>query len=89
MISRLWKIGVQSLRRLSGEGGFEEAFAAAVLSGLVGVVVGMMLGDWVLPFAYNETISGFDNAVLTWVLLGGLVALEAISRNKMDVNADV
>ena len=89
LISRLWKIGVQSLRRLSGEGGFEEAFAAAVLSGLVGVVVGMMLGDWVLPFAYNETISGFDNAVLTWVLLGGLVALEAISRNKMDVNADV
>jgi hypothetical protein len=36
---------------------------------------GMMLGDWMLPFAYNETIAGFDNAVLSWVMFGGMVAL--------------
>ncbi len=38
-------------------------------------MVGMMLGDWVLPFAYNQTIAGFDNAAFTWILLGAMVAL--------------
>jgi len=35
----------------------------------------MMLGDWVLPFAYNQTITGFDNAVFTWIFLGGVAGL--------------
>ena len=40
----------------------------------------MMLGDWVLPFAYNQTITGFDNAAFTWVLLGGMVSLHHIQN---------
>jgi hypothetical protein len=55
-------------------------YAVVAYSGVFGMAVGMMLGDWALPFAYNETIAGFDNAVLTWVLLGGMVALEMIGR---------
>jgi O-antigen ligase len=81
LIARLTKVGRRSLLNYTGQGGFEEAFAAATLSGLVGMLVGMMLGDWALPFAYNETIAGFDNAVLSWVLLGGMVALEAIGHS--------
>lgn len=75
LIVRLAQVGRRSLRRRRGRGDFEEAYAAATLSGVAGAVVGMMLGDWVLPFAYNETIAGFDNAVLTWVMLGDMVAL--------------
>jgi len=79
LMERLAQVGRQSLHRRRGRGDFEEVFAAATLSGLAGALVGMMLGDWVLPFAYNETIAGFDNAVLTWVLLGGMVALAGMT----------
>lgn len=83
LMARLARVGHRSLRRRKDRGDFEEAFAAATLSGLVGVLVGMMLGDWVLPFAYNETIAGFDNAVLTWVMLGGMVALDGMTPSPL------
>jgi len=40
----------------------------------------MLLGDWVLPFAYNQTITGFDNAAYTWIFLGAMVSLYQIVR---------
>ncbi|MEJ2557924.1 MAG: hypothetical protein P8186_17195 [Anaerolineae bacterium] len=40
----------------------------------------MMLGDWVLPFAYNQTIVGFDHSVYTWLFLGGMVSLYRITQ---------
>jgi hypothetical protein len=39
-----------------------------------------MLGDWVLPFAYNQTIVGFDHSVYTWLFLGGMVSLYRITH---------
>jgi O-antigen ligase len=71
----LLRVGWQGWRALSGRRDLLEAFSAAAFAGLIGALVGMMLGDWVLPFAYNTTISGFDNAVLTWVFLGCMVGL--------------
>jgi O-antigen ligase len=62
-------------RAWRGQTGFEIAFANAVLAGSFGVVVSMMLGDWVSPFPYNETITGFNNAVFTWIMLGAGVSL--------------
>ncbi|HAJ37848.1 MAG TPA: hypothetical protein DCL15_19435 [Chloroflexi bacterium] len=79
MITQLWKVGRRTVRRWALTDSFETAYAAAAFSGLIGMLVGMMLGDWALPFAYNETIAGFDNAVLTWVFLGGVVALDWIA----------
>lgn len=79
LMVKLAQVGRRSLHRRKDRSDFEEAYAAATLSGVVGMAVSMMLGDWVLPFAYNETIGGFDNAVLTWVLLGGMVALAGIT----------
>lgn len=69
------RTGWRVMQRLKGRGDFQEAYAVAAFAGCVGALVGMMLGDWVLPFAYNQTISGFDNAVFTWIFLGGNVAL--------------
>ncbi|MBK9050666.1 MAG: O-antigen ligase family protein [Chloroflexi bacterium] len=75
MIATFIRLGNHLRRQLTGQRNFEEAFANAVLAGLVGALVAMTLGDWVLPFAYNQTISGFDNAVFTWVFIGGMMAL--------------
>jgi O-antigen ligase len=65
---------------------FEEAFAVATLAGSFGVLVAMMLGDWVLPFAYNQTISGFDNACFTWIFLGGMISLYSIVKGRVNVS---
>lgn len=77
----LWLFGTlihlarKTRARLAARGDLLEVFSIAALAGGVGAIVGMMLGDWVMPFAYNQTIAGFDNAAFTWILLGAMVAL--------------
>lgn len=75
MLITFVRIGWRSRRVLRNHRNFDEAFANATFAGCLAAIVAMMLGDWVLPFAYNQTISGFDNAVFTWMMLGGGVAL--------------
>jgi O-antigen ligase len=75
LLAAFIRTGAASRRQLRDRPGFELAFASAAFAGSCGVVVSMMLGDWVLPFAYNQTISGFDNAALTWIMLGAMVSL--------------
>lgn len=69
------RLGLRVRRALAGRRDFEGAFASAALAGCIGALAAMMFGDWVLPFAYNQTITGFDNASFTWVFLGGMVSL--------------
>ncbi len=82
----LWLMGTylvtgNRLRRsLAKHKNFEEAFAVGTLAGCLGVLASMMLGDWVLPFAYNQTISGFDNASFTWLFLGCMISLYLIVK---------
>lgn len=59
--------------------GFEAGFANGMLGGLVGMVVAMALGDWVLPFVYNQGIAGFRYTVHSWILLGALASLQRLS----------
>jgi O-antigen ligase len=54
---------------------FVRIFAVCTVAGIVGGLAAMMLGDWVLPFAYNQTITGFDNALFTWLFWGGIASL--------------
>jgi len=70
--------GYKLCSRLKGNGGFKEGFAVTTLAGWAGCVVAMGLGDWLFPFVYTQTISGFDYAVYSWVLLGGMLALNNI-----------
>jgi O-antigen ligase len=74
------RICLRNARGTHRERSFEAAFAAATLGGCLAALVAMALGDWVLPFAYNQTITGFDNASYTWMMLGGAAALEIIRR---------
>jgi O-antigen ligase len=68
-------MGNKLRKKLNGQRNFKEAFANATFAGVIAAMVAMMLGDWILPFAYNQTITGFDNAVFSWIFLGGMVSL--------------
>lgn len=60
--------------------GFAQAYVYGALGGLAGMLVAGMLGDWILPFVYNIGFAGFRASVLGWIFLGGLVALEQMTR---------
>ena len=74
-------IGNRLRKVFRGRGNFEEAYANAVLAGFLAALLSMMLGDWVLPFAYNQTITGFDNALFTWIFIGGMAAMYQIYKS--------
>lgn len=82
LIASFLRTGIQSRRLLQGRRDFSEAFANACLAGVFSIIVAMMLGDWVLPFAYNQTITGFDNACYSWILMGAAVALWRIAKSQ-------
>lgn len=71
--------GLKTVRRLNAQAGVGQgkpmAFAAASLAVTFSALVAMALGDWMLPFAYNQTITGFDSAIFAWLMMGGMVAL--------------
>lgn len=56
--------------------GFRKAYAAAALSALVAMGFAGMLGDWLFPFVYNIGLTGFRDASVTFLLLGGLLFLD-------------
>lgn len=77
----VWK-GYQLCLLLRGQGGFEEALANAAFAGAVGSMAAMALGDWLIPFAYTNTIAGFDYIVYSWLFLGAIPVLEVLARRK-------
>lgn len=66
------------LGRTKGRFDFTQAFSVGAAASLLGVIVAMGLGDWLLPFVYTQTIAGFDYAVYSWVLLGAMVSLHRL-----------
>jgi O-Antigen ligase len=61
--------------------GFGAGFVNGALGGLVGMVVAMAFGDWVIPFVYNQTIAGFRYTVHSWLFLGALAAMQRIDAD--------
>jgi O-antigen ligase len=55
--------------------GFLRTMAIVATSGWIGALASMFFGDWVLPFAYNQTISGYKYTVYSWLFLGALIAI--------------
>jgi hypothetical protein len=39
----------------------------------------MMFGDWLFPFAYTQTIAGFDYIVPTWLFMGVILVLDRMT----------
>ena len=75
---------LRTYRLSAGRRDFAEAYAAAAVGGWAAALVAMMLGDWVVPFAYNGTIAAFDHASYTWLFAGGAVALGRWLRDRSD-----
>jgi len=84
MLAALIKVGIRVYRRLRGAGNLEESLANAALAGLVGSIVIMMFGDWLFPFAYTQTIAGFDYIVPTWIFMGVILALDRLTEENPD-----
>ena len=80
----MWFFGAQAWgsykmqRRFQGQDGFGRSLAVAVLGGTAGCVVAMALGDWLTPFAYTQGVIGFDLAMLNWLCMGSIWALNNI-----------
>ena len=57
--------------------------ANAALAGTVGCVMAMFIGDWMFPFAYTQTIAGFDYIVYSWMLMGIIPVLDRMARSQL------
>lgn len=67
---------------------FEQAYVAACAGGLAGMLFAGLLADWMFPFVYNTGLDGFRDSYLGWLLLGGLVLLEATRQKAVRADAD-
>jgi O-antigen ligase len=81
-------MGYQLCRRLKGRGDFTEALANSLLAGVAASIVAMALGDWLIPFAYTQTIAGFDHSVFSWLLMGLIPALDRLAAPGAEAAAD-
>lgn len=81
IISLTW-LGWKLTIRLKGKGDFREALANAVLAGTIGGFVMMAFGDWLFPFAYTQTIAGFNYAVYSWLFMGMILILDRLTPSE-------
>jgi O-antigen ligase len=68
--------------KLHPAGSFEKAFTIGAFAGAIGLFPAMWLGDWLIPFAYNQTISGFNYTSYSWLFIGLALALGYKAREK-------
>jgi hypothetical protein len=62
--------------------GFYKAHILGVLCGFAAMAIGSFwFADWLIPFVYNITISGFRHSVYSWLLLGTLVSINYFSED--------
>jgi len=67
--------------------GFLRTLTYAITGGWVAANASMMLGDWLLPFAYNQTITGYKWTVFSWIFLGMLISIRQIlDRTPVEVS---
>jgi O-antigen ligase len=78
----LCRLGYRVWRRVSGHGDFAEALAAAIFAGAICSFVMMAFGDWLFPFAYTQTIAGYDYAVYAWLFMGAIPVLDRLTRRE-------
>jgi O-antigen ligase len=81
-----WRLGARFGERSDAD--FAAGYVHGDLGGLAGTLVAMLLADWFLPFVYNIGFPGFRTSALAWMFLGGLVALEQVTRKRQHEMAD-
>ncbi len=73
----LWT-GYRLTKRLRGRGDFSEGLANAATAGTLACMLIMGFGDWLFPFAYTQTIMGYDYAAYNWIFMGTLMVLDRL-----------
>jgi hypothetical protein len=64
--------------------GFTKAYVLGVFAGFCAMLVGSFLfADWLIPFVYNITITGFRHSVYAWILVGSVLGLYYQQREKV------
>lgn len=81
-----WR-GYKLCLRLKGRNDFIEALANAAFAGTIAGIVIMGFGDWMIPFAYTQTIAGFDYAVYNWLFMGTILVMDRLTRPGAAANA--
>jgi len=66
--------------------GFLKTMALIATSGWIGAQASMFFGDWILPFAYNQTIAGYKYTVYSWLFLGTLISIRQIIRRRQGIS---
>lgn len=82
MFAALVVQGYRLVRRLRGRKDFYEALSISAFAGLIACIVIMGFGDWLLPFAYTQTIAGYNYTVYSWLFIGTLLAIDQMTREK-------
>lgn len=73
--------GLRLVKRLRGRRDFYEALAVSAFSGLIACIVIMAFGDWMLPFAYTQTIAGYNYTIYSWLFIGTLLAVDQLTKD--------
>ncbi len=60
--------------------GILRATAIVATAGWAAAQFSMMLGDWVLPFLYNQTVAGYKHTMHSWLFLGLLISVHRLSQ---------
>ena len=76
LFGTLFWMGIRLCLRLRGRGDFVEALANISFAGTCACIIIMAFGDWLFPFAYTQTIEGFNYAVYNWLFMGVILALD-------------
>lgn len=71
-------MGYKLCLRLKGRHDFVEALANTAFAGTIGCIIMMGFGDWLFPFAYTQTIAGFDYTVYSWLFMGIIPTLDRL-----------
>ncbi len=77
--------GYKLCLRLRGRGDFLEGLANAAFAGTASCIVAMAFGDWLFPFAYTQTIAGFDYAVYSWLFMGVIPVIDRLAAATPEV----
>ncbi|MDW8403086.1 O-antigen ligase family protein [Chloroflexus sp.] len=54
--------------------------AIVATSGWFAAQCSMMLGDWVLPFLYNQTVAGYKYTMYSWIFVGLLISVRQLAQ---------
>jgi hypothetical protein len=80
--AKLAIMGYNLCKRLRGRYDFTEALANVAFAGTVGCIISMAFGDWLIPFPYTQSIGSFDYVNYSWLLMGSVLVLDRLTREK-------